>query len=129
MSHVIPSPSSAALARYSAPLLQIAVTLLAAYVLFPAGTFAAPATGVPAALSLLSVALGAVLTYVVPLVGASRSSWLKVIIPILTGVIASLIQFIAVGDFSTTAIAFLVLTVLNGLATKLGVEIRKDAGS
>jgi len=128
MTHVATTTNaSASLSRYSSALMQIGITLLAAFVLLPVDVFGETTSGIPAALGLLSVAVGAVLTYLVPLLGERQSSILKVAIPVVMGGIAALIQFIAAGDFSTTAIAFLVLTVLNSLASKLGVEIRKDA--
>jgi hypothetical protein len=115
------------IARYAAVLLQIATTLVAAFVILPADTFGSYASGIPASLGLLAVALGAVLTYAVPLLGARESSILKVAIPVAAGLVAVLIDFIAAGDFTPTAIGFLILAALNGIATKVGVEIRKDS--
>lgn len=120
-------PATGPVSRYAAVLLQLAVTLVGAFVILPQDVFASVGTGIPAALGLVSVALGAVLTYAVPLLGENQSSWLKVAIPVAMGGIASLITFIAAGDFTATAIGFLVLSILNGLASKVGVEIRKDA--
>jgi hypothetical protein len=120
------APSSV-LNRYAAAFLQLALAVVGAFVLFPDGVFADPSTGVPAGLSLLAVALGAVLTYWVPLVGARQSSVLKVVVPVGLTVIGSLIQFTTAGNFSSTAIALLALALLQGISSKLGVDIRKDA--
>jgi hypothetical protein len=123
--YAAPSP----IARYSAALLNIAITLVGAFVLIPADTFAGPVLGwLPAALGLLVVALGAVGTYAVPLLGARESAILKVVVSIAAGIIASVIDFVSAGEFTMTSVAFLVLAVLNGLGTQIGVQIRKESG-
>lgn len=120
-----PSP----VARYAAALLNVAITLVGAFVLIPEDTFAGPVLGwLPAALGLLVVALGAVGTYIVPLVGARESAILKVVVAVAAGVIAAIIDFVSAGVFTMTSVAFLVLAILNGLGTQIGVQIRKESG-
>lgn len=113
--------------RYAAVLLQILTAIVGAFVLLPGDVFASLETGVPAGLSLLAVALAAVGTYYVPLLGARESSVLKVALAVAGGVIASVISFVQGGDYSATGFAFLALAVLTGIATKVGVDIRRDA--
>lgn len=117
------------LARYAAALLQIATTLVGAFVLLPDDTFAGGfRLWAPASLGLLIVALGAVGTYWVPLLGARESAILKVSVAIAAGVAGALVDFIAAGIVTPTSIGFLVLAILNGLSTQIGANIRKESG-
>ncbi len=107
--------------KYAAALLSIAIVILTAFVAIPSGE-RTPETLWQLAL----LAIGAIVTYWVPLVDARWAGILKTGAAICAAVIGALIPLLGTGTLSSTQIVVLVLAGLNALAVEVGVGMRKS---
>jgi len=107
---------------------KYATAIFSLAVLVIGGLQVAVATGItPTAIAQLVVlALGGVITYVVPLVPGKWSGVLKTGIAILAAVIVLVIPYITAGHITLDQILLVVVGAINAAATQLGVNIRKD---
>lgn len=113
--------------KFLAPLLQAAVLLLG-------GVQLALADGRMSTLEaaqLASLALGAVVTFLVPLTGGPWPGILKTAATALGAGVALLIEWYTVGVvvWDASAIMLVALAVLNGLLTEIGTGVRLDSVS
>jgi len=107
--------------KYATAIFSLAVLVIGALQV-------AVATGItPTAIAQLVVlALGGVITYVVPLVPGKWAGLLKTGIAILAAVIVLVIPYITAGTITLDQILLVVVGAINAAATQLGVNIRKD---
>ena len=107
--------------KYATAIFSLAVLVIGALQV-------AVATGItPTAIAQLVVlALGGVITYLVPLVPGKWSGVLKTGIAILAAVIVLVIPYITAGTITLDQILLVVVGAINAAATQLGVNIRKD---
>jgi len=107
--------------KYATAIFSLAVLVIGALQV-------AVATGItPTAIAqLIVLALGGVITYVVPLVPGKWAGLLKTGIAILAAVIVLVIPYITAGHITLDQILLVVVGAINAAATQLGVNIRKD---
>lgn len=73
----------------------------------------------------VSLVVGAVVAYLVPLADAAWQGWLKTGFAIL-GAVATAIIPLVTQHWSTASVVIVVMAVVNALVTELGVQIRTD---
>lgn len=108
--------------KYLAALLSIALVVVTAFVAIPADQITPTSVG-----QLAVLALGAVVTFLVPLLEGVWAAGLKTGAAVLAAVITAALPFLTQGNITPTQVAIVVLAALNALAVQVGVDIRKDA--
>lgn len=109
------------LSKFLVAIIQIAVLVLAALQ-------AALSNGltVVESLQIVGIGIGAVVTYVVPLLATGWAAAFKVAGAVLGAVIAAAIP-LAAGEWNASTLLIVVLAGLNALATQVGVDVRVQA--
>lgn len=110
------------LKKYLPPLLQIAITLLGAFVIIPQDQL-----GWASVVQLGILFAGAVVAYLVPLLDGPWAGGLKTGMTVLIALLSGVGSYIIAGELTPVAVGLVVLGALNALATEIGVEVRKDA--
>ena len=108
--------------KYLAALLSIALVVVTAFVAIPADQITPTSVG-----QLAVLALGAVVTFLVPLLQGPWAAGLKTGSAVLAAIILAALPFFTQGYITPTQIAIVVLAALNALAVQVGVDIRTDA--
>lgn len=107
--------------KYLAALLSIGIVVLTAFVAIPEGERN------PATIGQLAIlALGAIVTYLVPLLESRWAGALKTGAAVAAALIAAIIPFWAEGAITAIQVAVVALAALNALAVEVGVQVRKD---
>lgn len=107
--------------KYLAALLSIGIVVLTAFVAIPEGERTPTTIG-----QLVILALGAIVTYLVPLLRGVWAGALKTGAAVVSALIAAGLPFWVDETISATQIAVVVLAALNALAVEVGVQVRKD---
>ena len=108
--------------RYAAALLSIAVVVVGAFTAIPEGQVSPTAI-----LQLAIIAVGSVVTYLVPVVQGSKwAGVLKTGAAIIAAVLTAVVPFVNNGHITATQIGLVILAALNALAVEVGVNIRRD---
>lgn len=107
--------------KYLTAILTLAITLLTAFLAIPEDQ-RTPETMWQLAL----LALGAVVTFIVPLLERRWAGLLKTGAAVAAGVIGALIPLLSTGTLTGTQILVLILAGLNALAVEVGVQVRND---
>ena len=108
--------------KYFAALLSIALVVVTAFVAIPADQITPTSVG-----QLAVLALGAVVTFLVPLLQGPWAAGLKTGAAVLAAIITAVLPFLTQGSIEPTQVAIVVLAALNALAVQVGVDIRTDA--
>lgn len=107
--------------KYLAALLSIGIVILTAFVAIP------EADRNPATIGQLAIlALGAIVTYLVPLLDSKWAGFLKTGSAVAAALIAAAVPFITEGSITGVQVAIVALAALNALAVEVGVQVRKD---
>lgn len=108
--------------KYFAALLSIALVIVTAFVAIPADQITPTSVG-----QLAVLALGAIVTFLVPLLQGPWAAGLKTGSAVLAAIILAALPFFTQGYITPTQVGIVVLAALNALAVQVGVDIRKDA--
>ncbi|MEX1078870.1 MAG: hypothetical protein WED09_07165 [Homoserinimonas sp.] len=107
--------------KYLAALLSIGIVVLTAFIAIP------EADRTPATIGqLVILALGAIVTYLVPLLESRWAGLFKTGSAVVAAVIAAAIPFLTAGGITAVQVAVVALAALNALAVEVGVQVRKD---
>lgn len=109
--------------KYAAALLSIAIVIITALVTIPAEQLT------PTAIAQLGIlAVGAIVTYLSPLLSTAWAGGLKTGAAVIAAILTGVIPFLTQGYIEPIQILVVVLAALNALAVETGVNLRLDAG-
>lgn len=108
--------------KYASAIIGIVFTVLTAFVALPESQ-RDPAT----LIGLVLVGLGAVGTFLLPLLKGGWAAGLKVAVAVLAAILSAVIPFLVTGTLTTTQIVIVVLAGVNALAVQVGVDLRQDS--
>jgi len=106
--------------KYSAALLSIAIVVLTAFI-------ASPTLTPTSIIQLAILAVGAIVTYLLPLVPGAWAGALKTGAAVVVAVLAAVLPFVVTGGITVAEATVVILAALNALAVEVGVQLRRTA--
>lgn len=107
------------LQKYATALLSLAVLVL--------GALATALTGVVSAvdiIQLVTLFLGGIVTFIVPLLAGGWRGGVKTGVAIATTILSAIVPFVVAGHITPAQVVLVVVAAINAAATELGVQIR-----
>jgi hypothetical protein len=117
---------SVTLNRYFGAIAQIAVTVLTAFTVLPNDAFIDSAATWASVIGLATLAVQAVVTYLVPLADARWAGWIKTVSALVLAGLGAAAQFLLQGTLTPVNFALVGVAVLNALLAEIGVQVRID---
>jgi hypothetical protein len=112
--------------RYFGAIAQIAVTVLTAFTVLPTDAFIDSTATWASVIGLATLAVQAVVTYLVPLANAQWAGWIKTVSALVLAGLGAGAQFLVQGTLTPVNFALVGVAVLNALLAEIGVNVRVD---